>query len=179
MAKYDFDKVIDRNNTNSLKYDFKEKRGMPSDVLPLWVADMDFQTAPEIIDALIAKSKHGIFGYSEPLDDYFRALDYWISKHFKWKADRKNFILVPGVVFGIANAINALTEKGDSILINQPVYYPFEETILDNERKLVVSNLVYKNGKYEIDFIDLEKKIIDNNVKIYLLCNPHNPVGRV
>ena len=179
MAKYDFDKVIDRNNTNSLKYDFKEKRGMPSDVLPLWVADMDFQTAPEIIDALISKSNHGIFGYSEPLDDYFKALDYWISKHFKWKADRKNFILVPGVVFGIANAINALTERGDSILINQPVYYPFEETILDNERKLVVSNLVYKNGKYEIDFIDLEKKIIDNNVKIYLLCNPHNPVGRV
>lgn len=179
MSKYNFDEVINRYNTNSLKYDYKERRGMPSDVLPLWVADMDFKTAPEIIDALVEKSKHGIFGYSEPLDGYYNALNNWATKHWGWTPTNNKIILVPGIVYGICSVINALTNEGDSLLINQPVYYPFKESIEDNNRKLVVSNLVYKNSKYEIDFIDLEKKIIDNNVKIYLLCNPHNPVGRV
>ena len=179
MSKYNFDEVINRYNTNSLKYDYKERRGMPSDVLPLWVADMDFKTAPEIIDALVEKSKHGIFGYSEPLDGYYNALNNWATKHWGWTPTNNKVILVPGIVYGICSVINALSNEGDSILINQPVYYPFKESIEDNDRKLVVSNLVYKNSKYEIDFIDLEKKIIDNNVKIYLLCNPHNPVGRV
>ena len=179
MSKYNFDEVINRYNTNSLKYDYKERRGMPNDVLPLWVADMDFKTAPEIIDALVEKSKHGIFGYSEPLDGYYDALNNWTTKHWGWTPTNNKIILVPGIVYGICSVINALTNEGDSILINQPVYYPFKESIEDNNRNLVVSNLVYDNVKYKIDFIDLEKKIIDNNVKIYLLCNPHNPVGRV
>ena len=179
MSKYDFDEVINRYNTNSLKYDYKKRRGMPDDVLPLWVADMDFRTAPEIIDALYAKVCHGIFGYSEPLDDYYEALKEWFVNHFKWEPEPNKVILVPGVVFGICNIINAITKEGDSVLINQPVYYPFSEAILDNKRKLVVSNLIYENSKYRIDFNDLENKIILNDVKVYLLCNPHNPVGRV
>lgn len=179
MSKYNFDEVISRYNTNSLKYDYKKRRGMPENVLPLWVADMDFRTAPEVLDALYTKVCHGIFGYSEPLDDYYEALKEWFIKHYEWSPEANKLILVPGVVFGICNVINALTKEGDSILINQPVYYPFSEAILDNKRKLVVSNLVYENYRYKIDFNDLENKIILNDVKIYLLCNPHNPVGRV
>ena len=179
MSKYNFNEEVNRYNTNSLKYDYKERRGMPSDVLPLWVADMDFKTSPEIIKALVEKSNHGIFGYSEPLDGYYDAIHNWAINHWGWEPQNNKFILLPGVVFGICAVIRALTKETDSILINQPVYYPFSESIIDNNRRLVVSNLKYDNGKYSIDYEDLEKKIIDNNVKIYLLCNPHNPVGRV
>ena len=179
MGKYNFDEIINRKNTNSLKYDYAKRRGKPEDVLPLWVADMDFRTAPEVIEALVSKSKHGIFGYSEPLDGYYEALEKWAINHFGWKPERNKYILVPGIVFGICQIIRALTNEGDAIIINQPVYYPFSESITDNKRKLVVSNLKYINEKYQIDFDDFENKIKENNVKIYLLCNPHNPVGRV
>lgn len=179
MGKYNFDEIINRKNTNSLKYDYAKRRGKPEDVLPLWVADMDFRTAPEVIEALVSKSKHGIFGYSEPLDGYYEALEKWAINHFGWKPERNKYILVPGIVFGICQIIRALTNEGDAIIINQPVYYPFSESITDNKRKLVVSNLKYINKKYQIDFDDFENKIKENNVKIYLLCNPHNPVGRV
>ena len=179
MPKYDFDEVINRYNTNSLKYDYKKRRGKPDDVLPLWVADMDFKTAPEVIDALIEKSKHGIFGYSEPLDSYFIELKNWLYKHHGWSPDDNKFLLTPGVVFAICAIINALTKESDSIIINQPVYYPFSESIKDNNRKLIISELINNNGKYEIDFLDFEQKIKENNVKLYILCSPHNPVGRV
>jgi len=179
MGKYNFDEVINRYNTNSLKWDYAKYRNKPEDVLPLWVADMDFKTAPEIIDEIVKKANHGIFGYSEPLESYFIVLKEWIKKHHYWEPKNNNFIPVPGVVYGIAATINAITKEGDSIIINQPVYYPFEEVILDNKRKLIVSELKYNNYKYEIDFDDFEKKIIENNVKVYILCNPHNPVGRV
>lgn len=179
MNKYNFDEIIDRKNTNSLKYDYALKRGKPEDVLPLWVADMDFQTPKEVIDAIIKKAKHGIFGYSEPLDDYFIALENWFINHYKWRVDKNKFVLSCGVVFAISNLIDTLTNEGDSIIINQPVYYPFSESILENKRKLINSNLIYRNGRYEIDFCDFENKIKENNVKVYLLCNPHNPVGRV
>lgn len=179
MSKYNFDEIINRYNTNSLKYDYKKRRGMPLDVLPLWVADMDFRTADEIIDALESKAKHGIFGYSEPLDGFYDAVREWFSSHYHFTPKDNKIILVPGIVFGICNIIQALTEEGDSILINQPVYYPFSSAIKDNNRKLIVSNLKYDKDKYQIDFEDLEEKIKENHVKIYLLCNPHNPVGRV
>lgn len=179
MSNYDFDEIINRRNTNSLKYDFAKRRGKPEDVLPLWVADMDFKTPNEVIEALKSKAQHGIFGYSEPLDSYFEALVKWFTKHYGWKPNENKLILVPGIVFGICNIIRALTNEGDSIIINQPVYYPFTEAILDNKRNLVVSNLVYENGKYTIDFNDFENKIKENRVKLYILCNPHNPVGRV
>ena len=179
MGKYDFDEIINRKNTNSLKYDYAIRRGKPADILPLWVADMDFKTAPEIIEALKEKSEHGIFGYSEPLDSYFEALNNWIIKHYHWNPKSNKFVLVPSIVYGICNIIRALTKEGDSIIINQPVYYPFSESIIDNKRNLVVSNLIYADGKYYIDYEDFENKIVDNNVKLYILCNPHNPVGRV
>lgn len=174
-----FDEIIDRKNTDSLKYDFAAKRGKPDDILPLWVADMDFRTHPAVIEALSKKSRHGIFGYSESGQDYFEVMKNWFAFHYDWQIQSDWLIKTPGVVCAICTAIRCLTEKGDAVLIQQPVYYPFSESILMNERKLVVNQLVYSNGRYSIDFEDFEDKIIQNDVKLFILCNPHNPVGRV
>ena len=177
--KYDFYKIINRNNTKSLKYDFAKERNMPEDLLPLWVADMDFQTSPEIIEALNKAVSHGIYGYSEGKEEYFDAVYNWYNDNFNWQVKKEWLIKTPGVVFAIVLAINALTNEGDSVLIQNPVYYPFTEVIIDNNRKLVNNSLVRNGKKYEIDFEDFEKKIIENNVKLFILCSPHNPVGRV
>ena len=177
--KYDFNKIINRNNTKSLKYDFAKERNMPEDLLPLWVADMDFQTSPEIIETLNKAVSHGIYGYSEGKEEYFDAVYNWYNDNFNWQVKKEWLIKTPGVVFAIVLAINALTNEGDSVLIQNPVYYPFTEVIIDNNRKLVNNSLVRNGKKYEIDFEDFEKKIIENNVKLFILCSPHNPVGRV
>jgi cystathionine beta-lyase len=177
--KYNFDEIIDRTNSNSLKYDFAVERGKPADILPLWVADMDFRTPREVIDRLEKDLKLGIFGYSDAKSDYFDALYQWYKDYFDWEIQEKWLVKTPGVVFAIATAIRAFTKEGDAVLIQQPVYYPFGETIKDNMRKLVNSPLVLVNGHYEMDFQDFETKIIKNKVKLFVLCSPHNPVGRV
>ena len=177
--KYNFDEIINRYNTNSLKFDFALQRKRPQDAIPLWVADMDFKTLDEVQDALANKAKHGIFGYSEPTKSYFDALNAWFRKYHNWDIDTSKVVLACGVVFAIAATIRALTKENDAVLICQPVYYPFEETIKVNNRKLVVSELVNKDGHYEVDYEDFESKIINNDVKLFVLCNPHNPVGRV
>lgn len=177
--KYDFDQVIDRKGTNSLKYDFAIERGKKEDILPLWVADMDFRTAQPILDRLESTVKHGIFGYSEGKEDYFNAVHGWYQNHFGWDVKRSWLIKTPGVVFAIATAIRAFTKEGEGVLIQQPVYYPFSESITDNNRVLVNNPLQLVDGHYEIDFEDFERKIISDNVKLFILCNPHNPVGRV
>lgn len=177
--KYNFDTIVDRRGTNCLKYDFAAERGKPEDVLPLWVADMDFSTAPEILQRLQKTVSHGIFGYSEGKEDYFKAVAGWYEKHFGWEVKRNWLIKTPGVVFAIAAAIRAFTEEGDAVLLQQPVYYPFSEAIRDNSRILVNNPLKLKDGRYEIDFQDLEQKIVEHKVKLFLLCSPHNPVGRV
>ncbi|MBR5348689.1 MAG: pyridoxal phosphate-dependent aminotransferase [Lachnospiraceae bacterium] len=175
----DFDTVIDRQDTDSLKYDFAVCRGKPADVLPFWVADMDFRTSSFVLDAIEERVRHGIFGYTEPREDYFEALAGWMKKHHDLDVLPEWVIKTPGVVFALAAAVRAYTEEGDSVLLQLPVYYPMMEVILDNKRKLVSNDLVLKDGHYEIDFEDLEKKIVDNHVKLFLLCSPHNPVGRV
>ncbi|MFQ9515888.1 MAG: MalY/PatB family protein [Eubacterium sp.] len=177
--KVDFDRIIERKGTNCLKYDFAKERGMSEDVLPLWVADMDFPTAPEILDRLHRTVDHGIFGYSEGKEAYFEAVKSWYKENFDWEIKRNWLIKTPGVVFGLAMAVKAFTKVGDSVLIQQPVYYPFSEVIEDNNRKLINNSLKNVDGHYEIDFEDFEKKIKDNNIKLFILCNPHNPVGRV
>ncbi|MDE5897420.1 MAG: pyridoxal phosphate-dependent aminotransferase, partial [Clostridia bacterium] len=166
-------------NTNSLKYDFAAERGRSEDLLPLWVADMDFRAPDEVISALEAKAKHGIFGYSEPKGDYFEALRNWFSTRHGWETQAENFVLSCGVVFSICALIRALTDVGDSVMICQPVYYPFAESVTDNGRKLVVSELKYEGGFYTVDYADFERNITENRVKVFILCNPHNPVGRV
>lgn len=176
---FDFDTVTERRGTNSLKYDFARERGKAEDVLPLWVADMDFQTAPVILERLEETVRHGIFGYSESKDEYFQAVAGWYRKHFGWEVKRSWMTKTPGVVFALAMAVRAFTKEGESVLLQQPVYYPFSEVITDNNRNLVNSPLKLVSGHYEIDFEDFEKKIVDNQVRLFLLCSPHNPVGRV
>lgn len=176
---YDFNTIIDRKNTNSLKYDFAVERGRPEDILPLWVADMDFQAPAEVLDAIHMAVSHGIFGYSEVKGDYFAVLHDWFYEHHGWDTKEHWLIKTPGVVFAIALAVKAFTKKGEGVLIQQPVYYPFEETILLNDRKLVVNYLIQVNGRYSIDFEDFEQQIIAEDVKLFILCNPQNPVGRV
>lgn len=177
--KYDFDTVVNRYNSNSLKYDCMKQWGVPEDVLPMWVADMDFKTAPEILEAMHKSVGNGIFGYSVPPAEYYDVVVRWFAERFSWHAKPEWIVKTPGVVFAIATAIRALSQKGDAILIQQPVYYPFRAAIEDNERLCVNNPLVLRNGRYEMDYEDMEKKIIENNVKLFILCSPHNPVGRV
>lgn len=175
-----FDNIINRRNTDCLKFDFAGRRGMPKDVLPLWVADMDFQTSSYIQDALEERVKHGIFGYSETTKPYFEAVSGWMKTHHDWEIKENWIIKTPGIVFALAMAVKTFTNVGDNVLIQLPVYYPFSEVITDNGRN-IVSNTLYlgDDNRYHIDYEDFEKKITENNIKLFLLCNPHNPVGRV
>lgn len=176
----DFDRIIDRKNTRCLKYDFAVKRGMPEDVLPLWVADMDFETSSYIEDALTERVQEGIFGYSDVQTPYFEIIRDWMIRHHDWEPQEKWLIKTPGVVFALAMAVKAYTDPGDKVLLQQPVYYPFSEVITDNGREVVSNDLVLTEDEtYKIDFSDFEQKIIVNGIKLFLLCSPHNPVGRV
>lgn len=175
-----FDEIIERKGTDCLKYDFAVKRGKPEDVLPFWVADMDFRTTSYVEDALIERAKHGIFGYSESQEDYFHAIAGLMHRRHHWDVEPDWLIKTPGVVFALAMAVKAFTEAGDCVLIQQPVYYPFSEVIQDNGR-VVVSNDLYlgTDNRYHMDLEDFEQKIVEHHVKLFLLCNPHNPSGRV
>jgi len=176
---FDFDRVTDRKNTDSLKYDFASKLGKPEGLLSLWVADMDFPSPPCVLEALMEKTRHGIFGYSEAGRDYFEALQGWFSAHFGWNVHEDWLTETPGVIFAVNMAIRSLTDKGDAVLLQPPVYHPFYECIHENERKLATSQLVYSGGKYTVDFEDFEAQIVQNKVRLFILCSPHNPVGRV
>ena len=176
---YNFDEVIDRKGTNCLKYDFAVERGYPEGVLPFWVADMDFRTAPPVIEELERRVQHGIFGYTDPGADYRAAVWNWMKTQHDWMPAEGSLTITPGVVFALGMAVQSFTAPGDAVLIQQPVYYPFSSIILGNDRQLVNSPLVLKDGHYEIDFVDFEQKITSKNVKLFLLCNPHNPAGRV
>ncbi len=162
-----FDNIINRRNTDCLKFDFAERRGMPKDVLPLWVADMDFQTSSYIQDALEERVKHGIFGYSETTKPYFEAVSGWMKTHHDWEIKENWIIKTPGIVFALAMAVKTFTNVGDNVLIQLPVYYPFSEVITDNGRN-IVSNTLYlgDDNRYHIDYEDFEKKITENNIKL-------------
>ena len=179
MKRYDFDRVIDRRNTDCLKYDFAEKMGLPEDVLPLWIADMDFPAPPCVIDALKKLTEFGVYGYTDAKEDYALQAAEWFSRRFGWRPEAKWLVRTPGVVYALSAAVCALTEPGEAVLVQPPVYYPFFKVIRENGRKLVESPLVYENGKYSIDFRDFQEKIRENNVKMFILCSPHNPVCRV
>lgn len=176
----DFDRVINRYDTNCLKYDFAVQRGKPEGVLPLWVADMDFMTSSYVQEAIIKQAEHGIFGYSEVRERYFEVLKGWMKRHHDWEIKSEWLVKTPGIVFALAMAVKAFTNEGDAVLLQLPVYYPFSEVIEDNRRKLVSNTLKQdENGKYYIDFEDFEDKIVKEKIKLFFLCNPHNPVGRV
>ena len=176
----DFDRVVDRKNTRCLKYDFAKWRGMPEDVLPLWVADMDFKTSSYVEEALVEEARHGIFGYSEVQTPYFEIVGDWMKRHHDWEVQEDWLVKTPGVVFALAMAVKAYTKPGDRVLVQLPVYYPFSEVIEDNGRK-VVSNTLYlgDDNRYHMDLDDFERKIVEEKISLFFLCSPHNPVGRV
>ncbi|MDR0862016.1 MAG: pyridoxal phosphate-dependent aminotransferase [Oscillospiraceae bacterium] len=176
---HNFDEIIDRRGTYSIKYDEAEKRGKPQDALPLWVADMDFRTPECVTDALIEKARHGIFGYTDTDSDYAASVTGWFVRRHGWRAEENWLVKTPGVVPALHMAVKAFTELGDAVIIQQPVYYPFVEAVSLTGRKLVVNELVETDGYYTIDFDDFERKIVENDVKLFILCSPHNPVGRV
>ncbi|WP_310604968.1 MalY/PatB family protein [Anaerosporobacter sp.] len=183
MGRYNFEQIIDRTNTDSLKYDFAIERGKDKDVMPLWVADMDFATAPEITDALVKRAQHGIFGYTYPKEEYQKTVLNWMKTRHNYEAKPEWLVYTPGVVFAISMALRAVTKEGDAVMIQNPVYYPFTNTVLENGRRLINNSLHYEikdhRGVYTIDFDKFEDLIIENSVKAFILCNPHNPVGRV
>lgn len=185
MTTYNFDKIINRKGTNCLKYDFAVERGKPAEVLPLWVADMDFQVSEEITKSLHAAVEHGIYGYTQPKDPYYNAIMNWMKKNHQWETKREWIVKTPGVVFALGAAVKAFTKPGDAVLIQNPVYYPFTNIIRDNDRRVIDNTLVYEKrvtegkSQYSIDYEDFERKIVQENIKLFILCNPHNPVGRV
>jgi len=178
MATEIFDEIIERRGTGSIKYQM-QARGVAEDVFPLWVADMDFRTPDCVTRALEAQVRHGIFGYSEAEEDYFAVLQNWFAGRHHWDIKAEWLVKTPGVVPAIHIAVEALTKPGDAVLIQQPVYYPFAGAVASTGRTLVVNELCLACGAYQIDFQDFEEKIRKNQVKLFVLCNPQNPVGRV
>ena len=177
--KYDFDTIVDRYNTGSVKYDTAERSGMPADVMPMWVADMDFRAPAEIVSRMRQLCDFGVYGYTMVTDSYFDAVRNWFSSRFDWEVERKWLVTTPGVVFALSAAVKAFTEPGEGVLIQRPVYYPFTEVVENNGRVVVNSSLRYDKGSYAIDYEDLEAKLARDDVKLMLICSPHNPVGRV
>jgi cystathionine beta-lyase len=178
--KYDFDTVIGRENTNSVKWDpavLKTRFGLEDGVMPLWVADMDFRVPQAIIDAITKRAEHGIFGYSAPLDEYFAALSWWQKTRHDWDIKQEWVSITPGVVPGLNYFIRALSNEGDKIIIQQPVYYPFNNTIETNNRVAANNPLKLENGTYVMDFDNLEQVAKDPKAKAIILCSPHNPMG--
>lgn len=173
--KYDFDKQVLRRGTDSYKWDSAENEK----VLPMWVADMDFRTAPAIVDALSRRVEHGIFGYTRVPDGYYKSVEDWFSRRHHWQIDREWIIYTSGVVPAISAVIKALTMPGDKVLVQTPVYNCFFSSIRNNKCEMVSSPLVYDGNTFIIDYDDLEQKAADPGTKVMLLCNPHNPAGRV
>lgn len=173
--KYNFDEIIPRRGTNSYKWDAAEAE----DVLPMWVADMDFRTAPAVVEALQKRVEHGIFGYTKVPSVYYEAVIDWFGRRHQWVISKEWIIYTTGVVPALSAVIKALTSHGDKVLVQTPVYNCFFSSIRNDDCEMVANPLIYENGSYRIDYDDLEKKAADPKVKLLLLCNPHNPVGRV
>jgi len=174
---YNFDRIINRRGTNSEKYD--GKYAQDPRVIPMWVADMDFETLPEIKKALVKRAEHGIFGYAYPTDEYYQAVIGWMKERHHFHIEKEWIVTTPGVVTALKLAVKAFTKKDDKIMIMQPVYYPFHASIVMNERVIVECPLDFDGERYECDFDKFERTIVENDVKMFILCNPHNPIGRV
>lgn len=171
---YNFDTPVNREGTFSLKWD-----AAGPDTLPMWAADMDFKTAPAITEALIKRAAHGIFGYTKTPQAYYDAITAWFARRHNWQIQPNWILTAPGVVPALSAIIQALTQEGDKIILQTPVYNCFFSCIKDNQRQILPNPLIYKNQTYYMDFEDLEQKAAQPGVKFLLLCNPHNPAGRV
>ena len=172
--KYNFDKVINRKNTDCYKWD-TTKDG----VIPMWVADMDFEVAKPIVDSIIKRAKHPVFGYTMVPNEYFEAEISWWRKRFNYEIKKEHIIPTAGVIPSLSAIIQTFCQKDDKILIQSPVYNYFNIVIQNNDCKVITNNLIYKDAKYEIDFVDFEEKLKNDRPKLFILSNPHNPVGKV
>jgi cystathionine beta-lyase len=175
---YNFDEIIDRRNTSTIKHDIIKAVFGTEDILPMWVADMDFKTPDFIINRLKKRLEHEVLGYTFRGESFFSAVINWLKNQHQWEVKRDWISFSPGVVPALTLIVNALTKPGDKIIVQSPVYFPFFTTILNTGRQLINNQLVLENGKYKMDFQDLKKQI-DSRTKMILLCSPHNPGGRV
>ncbi|MCP4396235.1 MAG: putative C-S lyase [bacterium] len=177
--KYDFDRAIERRGTSSYKWDLTEKLVGEKDALPLWVADMDFQSPVPVIHALRQRVEHGIFGYTTVPDSCYETIIKWMERRHGWEIKQEWIVFTAGIVPAFFWTVKAYTSPGDEVLVQPPVYYPFFKAVTTNGCRLVENELRYHNGKYEIDFDDLEQKLASPRTKVFIFCSPHNPVGRV
>ncbi|WP_096200561.1 MalY/PatB family protein [Bacillus sp. FJAT-45350] len=178
MSEYSFDKVVERRNTGSAKWDMVDTLYRGKDLLPFWVADMDFKVPTEVIDALQQKVSHGVFGYPAHSPSANSAVINWLATHFHWNIEAQSILFTSGIIPTINNIIQAFSNEGDEIIIQTPVYPPFYQLVTNNNRELVKNPLKYEQGTYKMDFEHLES-VISDNTKMLILCSPHNPVGRV
>ena len=174
-----FDKIIDRTNRGARKIDYPLLCGEPKDTIQMWIADMDFETAPCVKNALNDLVDYGVFGYTDFEDKYFDSVTKWFRNRYNYDVKSEEIVRTPGVIFALAMAVRAFTKENESVLIFNPEYVAFREVTDLNNRKIVESNLKIENNRYYIDFDDLEKKVKDNDVKILMFCSPFNPCGRV
>lgn len=175
--KYDFDEIIERRGTHSIKFDSMQELWGRNDLIPMWVADMDFRTPSFIVEAIKKRMEHEIFGYTKPSDEYFNSIIRWVDKRYGMKVCKEEIQYIAGIVPGIHHAVCALSEKGDKIMIQPPVYHPFKQVIEGTGRSVVQSPLILRDGRYYMDFDSMRKQI--QGCKLYILCNPHNPGGVV
>ncbi len=191
MTTYDFDTEIDRLHTEASKWSFVQDEDDPelqirtdmfsgaNRVLPLWVADMDFKSPQPVIDALVARAQHGIYGYTAIGGSYYQAVINWMKRRHGWEIKREWICTTPGVVPALKAAVRAFVPPGGKVVVQPPVYYPFFSTITDNGAKILSNPLIYENGRYRMDIEDLAQKVKQPDVHMLMLCNPHNPIGRV
>lgn len=188
---FNFNQEIGRKGTNCMKWEFifdgstltfgdhADPKHGPNRLLPMWVADMDFRCPPAVIEALVTRAEHGVYGYNLPCDSYYEAVIKWMARRYNREIDRDWISLTPGVVSALNMLVQTFVEPGDRVLVQRPVYKPFFDAIINNGAEIVSNSLLYKNGHYEMDFDDLAQKAADPAVKMAILCSPHNPIGRV
>ena len=188
---YHFDEKVSRKGTHSIKWEFvledskliaanqTGREGESAQLLPMWIADMDFRSPPAVINALVAHAEHGIYGYTFPTDSYYEALQNWVARRHGWEVKRDWVLLTPGLLPALNMLVQTFVAPGEKVLIQPPVYYPFFWAVEDNGAEIVSNSLINENGRYRMNFDDLAQKASDPAVKMVILCNPHNPVGRV
>lgn len=179
--KYNFDEVIDRKNTDSMKWSasYLERHFGSADCVPLWVADMDFRTAQPVIDAVTERAGHGIYGYALAGDEFYEAVIKWQKRRNGWEVKKEWIVFSPGVVPALWHIVRTFCSPGEKVILQSPVYYPFYKVIEDNGCQVINNRLINNGGRYEMNFDELEKQAADGSVRMMILCSPHNPVGRV
>ncbi|BDB01323.1 MalY/PatB family protein [Clostridium botulinum] len=177
--KYNFDKVVNRDNTNCSKWNFNKETFGYEDIISMWIADMDFETVPEVKEEIINRAHHGIYGYTATTESYYKEVVNWMKKRHGWNIKKEWITNTPGIVMAVNTIVRAFTHSGDKVLLQRPIYYPFFKAINNNGCHIVNNPLKFDGKRYEMDFEDLDKKLSDPRVKVMILCSPHNPTGRV